>query len=123
MRLKLFKTLTTLSLITAIALPAFANESENVEVSPDSGTTREEIAAIHVLGEICPQIIGQNKNFDAGYGRILNDLLPGISDPVAAVKAYSQEPEFEGLIKQAREDAARASAEDNRQICLEVIDW
>ena len=119
---KLLKTILTLSLPVLMLSPALAQD-ENVEVSPDSGTTREEIAAIHVLSEICPQIIGKNKNFDAGYNRVLKDLLPGISDPVAAVKAYSQESDFQPLIKQAREEAARASSEDNRQVCLDVIDW
>ena len=119
---KLFKMLGVVSLATVMAMPTFA-EDENVEVSPEAGTTREEIAAMHVLSEICPQIIGQNKNFDAGYLRVLNDLLPGISDPVAAVKAYSQDPEFQPAIQQAREDAARATAENNRQVCLDVIDW
>ena len=119
---KLFKTLTAISLSTLMAMPVFAQD-ENVEISPETGTTREEIAAMHVLSEICPQIIGQNKNFDAGYIRVLNDLLPGISDPVAAVKAYSKDPEFQPAIQQAREDAARATSEDNRQVCLDVIEW
>ena len=118
---KLFKTLSTLTLATLMATSAFA--SDNVEISPDAGTTREEIAAIHVLSEICPQIIGKNKNFDAGLKRVLTDLLPGVSDPVAAVKAYSQEAEFQGLIKQAREDASGATTEENREVCLGVIDW
>ena len=118
----LLKKITTLALATMITLPAFAAE-ENVEVSPEAGTTREEIAAMHVLSEICPQIIGNNKNFNDRYVRVLKDLLPGISDPVAAVKAYSQDPEFQPAIAQAREDAARATAENNRQVCLDVIDW
>lgn len=124
MMIKLSKSFLALGLSMMVATGAFANQQEeNVEVSNDTGTTREEVAAIQVLSEICPQIIGQNKNFDAGYQRILKDLLPGISDPVAAVKAYSQDAEFQAMMKQAREDAARASAEDNRQVCLDVIDW
>lgn len=122
--MKFAKSLVSLSLLAALTSANLAYaQDENVEVSSDIGTTREEIAAIQVLSEICPQIIGKNKNFDDGYQRILKDLLPGISDPVAAVKAYSQETDFQAMIKQAREDAAKASAEDNRQVCLDVIDW
>lgn len=121
---KLKSTFLTLSLAALVSTQLFANtENENVDLTSDTATTLEEIAAIQVLAEICPKIIGDNKNFDAGYQRILTDLLPGVSDPVNAVKAYASEPEFQTLMQQAREDAGRATAENNREVCLDVIDW
>lgn len=122
--LKFKTTILSLGFAALAASQVFANVDEtNVELDTDFATTREEIAVIQVLGESCPQIIGKNKNFDAGYQRILEDLLPGVSDPVNALKAYSEEADFQELVKQARASFAKESAEDNRAVCLDVIDW
>ncbi len=124
----LLKSLAIASILTAFTVSAFAqNEKsstdENVEISSQLQTTKEEIAAIQVLSEICPDIIGKNKNFDSGYQRILTDFLPGISNPVLAVQALSEEEDYQVILKQARQDAANASREENREVCLGVIEW
>lgn len=116
-----------LSIGSSFAQPATpkqaSGDTEAIEISPQLQTSKEEIAAIQVLSEICPQIIGQNKNFDAGYDRLLADYLKGISNPKLALQALSQEPDYQVILKQARDDAAKASREDNREVCRGVIDW
>lgn len=100
-----------------------AQDKDNIEITPAIQTTKEEIAVVQVLSEICPDIIGKNDNFDQGYKRVLTDLLPGISDPVLAVQALSEESDYQPVLKQARQDAAKASREENRAVCLDVINW
>lgn len=63
-------------------------ENENVvEVTPSKGTTPEELAAIQVLSEICPSLIGKkDAEFAQGYERLVKDYLPNEADPVAALE-------------------------------------
>lgn len=94
-----------------------------VEFQNNLPITQEEIAAVNVLSEICPKILGKNPNFDAGYRRLLTDLLPDLQDPVTAIRALQDDQEYQQKMAQAREDAKKASVEDNREICLDVVQY
>ena len=63
-------------------------ENENVvEVTPQQGTTPEELAAIQVLSEICPSLIGKkDTDFAQGYERLVKDYLPNEADAVSALE-------------------------------------
>lgn len=120
--------LTTISLSTyaddsATKTPAQAKSENNIEITPAIQTTKEEVAVVHVLSEICPEIIGKNQNFDKGYERMLTELLPGISDPVLAVEALSEEGDYQEVLAEARQNASKHSREDNREVCLEMVQW
>lgn len=120
--------LTTISLSTyaddsATKTPAQAKSENNIEITPAIQTTKEEVAVVHVLSEICPKIIGKNQNFDKGYERMLTELLPGISDPVLAVEALSEEGDYQEVLAEARQNASKHSREDNREVCLEMVQW
>ena len=119
-------TLLTFSSFSAFAEPdkKSADKAENnIEITPAIQTTKEEVAVVHVLSEICPEIIGKNQNFDKGYERMLTELLPGISDPVLAVEALSEEGDYQEVLAEARQNASKHSREDNREVCLEMVQW
>lgn len=106
---------------TAYAAPA--SKDDKVEFKGSLPVTQEEIAAVDVLGEICPKILGNNRNFAAGYERLLKELLPNVQQPVLALKALADDPEYQSKLKQAREDANRASVQDNREICQDIVQY
>lgn len=119
---------TTLLTLSSFSVFAEADKSKsaekaenNIEITPAIQTTKEEVAVVHVLSEICPDIIGKNENFNKGYERMLTDLLPGISDPVLAVEALSEEGDYQEVLSQARQNASKHSREDNREVCLEMV--
>lgn len=126
----LMVTLST-TLLTFSSFSAFAESDKksadkaenNIEITPAIQTTKEEVAVVHVLSEICPDIIGKNENFNKGYERMLTDLLPGISDPVLAVEALSEEGDYQEVLAEARQNASKHSREDNREVCLEMVQW
>ncbi len=119
------------TLLTFSSFSAFAEADKksadkaenNIEITPAIQTTKEEVAVVHVLSEICPEIIGKNQNFDKGYERMLTELLPGISDPVLAVEALSEEGDYQEVLAEARQNASKHSREDNREVCLEMVQW
>ncbi len=107
----------------ASAAPVKANADNRVEFKSSLPITQEEIAAVDVLGEICPKIIGKNANFDKGFNRLLTDLLPNIDQPVLALKALKDDAEYQNILTEARSDANRATVQENRDVCLEIVNY
>ncbi|ELZ4484643.1 hypothetical protein U0K97_001012 [Acinetobacter baumannii] len=97
-------------------------KTENVvEVTPSKGTTPEELAAIQVLSEICPSLIGKkDAEFAQGYERLVKDYLPNEADPVAALEKRSKDKSFKKVLKEARNDAKAAGNEQNTLVCQDV---
>ncbi len=108
---------------TGVAQAAKNSADSKVEFQNNLPVTQEEIAAVNVLSEICPKILGKNPNFDAGYRRLLADLLPDFQDPVTALRALQDDQEYQQKLVDARNDAKKASVEDNREICLDVVQY
>lgn len=96
-----------------------------VVVEDTKGTSQEEIAAVDILNEICPQILGQNnnKNFRKGYGNLLRELLPSIKNPILSVQSMHTDPDYMNILDSARTKALAEKVEDNREICLEVLHY
>ncbi|MFA3126713.1 hypothetical protein KWG22_01485 [Acinetobacter pittii] len=97
-------------------------ENENVvEVTPQQGTTPEELAAIQVLSEICPSLIGKkDADFAQGYERLVKDYLPNETDAVSTLEKRSKDKAFKKYLKEARSDAKAAGDEQNTLVCQDV---
>ena len=88
MKKNVFKTL-GLSLLTASSIfttTAFAaekkSETEKIEVTPTlEGVTPQELAAIYVLSEICPDLIGRDLKFNKAYDNLVKSYLSNESVP------------------------------------------
>ncbi len=118
---------------TVLMLTAFSNsnlyaaetvQNENIEVrSQTEPTTKEELATIYVLSEICPKIVGKNdtKAFEQGYARLAKDYWPNKSDAVQGLNKLAQQDQFKSYLLQARSNAKNATVEDNRDVCKDVI--
>ncbi|SPL69908.1 MCR_0457 family protein [Acinetobacter stercoris] len=97
-------------------------EEENIDVTQQQ-VTKEELAAIFVLSEVCPKIQGKNTKFTDGYKRLAKDYLPNEKNPVAALQSLSKQASFQEALKQARQDAKNAGEENNKQVCQDVINY
>lgn len=97
-------------------------ENENVvEVTPQQTITPEELAAIQVLSEICPSLIGKkDADFAQGYERLVKDYLPNETDAVSALEKRSKDKGFKKYLKEARKDAKAAGDEQNTLVCQDV---
>lgn len=125
-----FKVLLGSILLSSVALTAQAkdtaqeNSKDVIDISSEAKSIKEDIAYTQVFSEICPQLIGQNKNFDRAYQNVLKAKLVGVPNPDVAVKYLNEEDaEFKELLKLFRTDIAKASREDNRTVCLDMIEW
>ncbi|XID75946.1 MCR_0457 family protein [Alkanindiges sp. WGS2144] len=111
------------SLSLANAAAASKDTDNRVEFKSSLPVTQEEIAVVDVLGEICPKILGKNTNFDAGYKKLLADLLPTIEQPVLALQALQEDAEYQKILQQAHDNANRATVQENREVCLDIVHY
>lgn len=96
-----------------------------VELKQSLPTTMEEVATVDILTEICPKLLdgAQVGAFNSGYQRLITELLPNIPTPATSIKVLHDDAEYKELLQTAREDAASVSVEENRQVCLDVVNY
>ena len=95
---------------------------ENIDVTQQS-VTKDELAAIYVLSEVCPALVKQDDQFNAGYSKLLKDYLPNEKTPETALKSLVKQSSFKDALKQARHDAKTAGDKGNKQVCEDVKDY
>ncbi|ENV08069.1 MULTISPECIES: MCR_0457 family protein [Acinetobacter] len=130
MKKNVFKTLGLSFLIasSALAPTAFAaekkSEPEKIEVTPMSDSvTKQELAAIYVLSEICPSLIGKDLKFNKAYDNLVKAYLNNEANAVETLNKRVKGKDYQEALKEARADAKAASDDDNRQICDDVRNY
>lgn len=112
----------------ALSTQSFANDTnnkdvkENIEVTQQA-VTKEEIAAIYVLSEICPSLIEKDAQFEQGYEKLLKEYLPKESNPSATIKSLVKQNSFKDVLKQAQQDAKNAGDQENKQVCDDIKNY
>lgn len=129
MKIKFLKTLsfgllsTTLMFSTiTFAEKSNSSKNENIDVT-QLEVTKEELAAIYVLSEICPSLIKTDTAFKTGYDKLLKDYLPKQKNPDAVLKTLINQKGFESALKEARLDAKKAGKKNNTEICEDVKNY
>lgn len=131
MKKNVFKTLGLSFLIasstlapTAFAADKKSTEAEKIEVTPTSDSvTKQELAAIYVLSEICPSLIGKDLKFNKAYDNLVKAYLNNDANAVESLNKRVKGKDFKEALKEARNDAKAASDSDNRQICDDVRNY
>ncbi|MBP6191553.1 MAG: hypothetical protein KA406_07050 [Acinetobacter sp.] len=124
MKKNVFASLGLSLLITAtVIMPAtYAAEkksnTEKIEVTPMAdNVSDQELAAIYVLSEICPSLIGKDLKFNTAYENLAQAFLANEKDAVKMLNKRAKAKDFQVALTEARNDANAASEDDNRQIC------
>ena len=108
--------------------PVFAADkktvADKIEVTPISeDVTKEELAAIYVLSEICPSLIGKDLKFNTAYENLAQAFLANEKYAVKMLNKRAKAKDFQVALTEARNDANAASEDDNRQICDDVRNY
>ena len=130
MKKNVFASLGLSLLITAtVIMPAtYAAEkksnTEKIEVTPMAdNVSDQELAAIYVLSEICPSLIGKDLKFNTAYENLAQAFLANEKDAVKMLNIRAKAKDFQVALTEARNDANAASEDDNRQICDDVRNY
>ena len=88
----------------------------------DLSTTKEEVAVLQVLSEICPPMLNksQQTGFNTAYNVELKKLMPTISDPRLAVQYLSSQQDYKQILNETRQWTLSYSKADNQAVCKEL---
>lgn len=101
-------------------LPLAYAQNNNIEVTPIQDVTPHELAALHVLNEICPTLVKDKNAFEQGYQRFLEHYLPNSKNPLQQLSAFAQNSRFQPILDEAKSDAQRIGNTKNTEICQEL---
>ena len=99
-----------------------ASTAENIDVTQQQ-VTKDELAAIYVLSEICPKLIKQDDQFRLGYSRLLKEYMPTEKAAEASLKTLMKQSSYAPALKQARLDAKTAGDQQNIAVCADVKNY
>ena len=124
MKNPIFQALTfcAISAATLLGTSAFAAD-KNINVSPTQQVTKQELAAIYVLSEICPSMVKDKSQFNQGYTKLVTEYMPGQRNPVESLNQMAKQNDFRNILAEAQSDAKKAGKKKNQVICNELTTY
>jgi len=124
MKNPIFQALTfcAISAATLFGTSAFAAD-ENINVTPTQQVTKQELAAIYVLSEICPSMVKDKSQFNQGYTKLVTEYMPGQRNPVESLNQMAKQNDFRNILAEAQSDAKKAGKKKNQVICNELTTY
>lgn len=88
------------------------------------GPTKNEVAMLQVISEMCPPMLNakQRTNFAKAYNTELQNLMPTISEPKAAVQYLSTQADYQQILNDTRQWLLSYPKADNQQMCFELAE-
>ena len=88
----------------------------------DLSTTKEEVAVLQVLSEICPPMLNksQQTGFNTAYNVELKKLMPTISDPRLAVQYLSSQQDNKQILNETRQWTLSYPKAENLELCKDL---
>lgn len=112
-----------LTAVFAVSSPVAIAQDTNHEVTPTQYVTEEELAALFVLSEICPNLVDNPSAFEQGYQNFVQSYLPELKQPLVALKHFAQQTQSAPILLEAQQDAKQAGTVKNREICQELTTY
>ena len=84
--------------------------------------TKHEIAVMQVLSEICPPMLTgkQKQRFYTSYNVQLQELMPSLEDPKAAIQYLSTQQDYRQILQGIRSWTMGFSKQDNKALCEDL---
>ena len=92
-------------LLMGVTVSGIAEDNNGDTIAIDMSelsTTKEEVAVLQVLSEICPPMLNksQQTGFNTAYNVELKKLMPTISDPRLAVQYLSSQQDYKQILNE-----------------------
>ena len=82
---------------------------------------KEDVASAQVMAEICPNLVGQNAALSDKIKTISSSYLVDLSDKSMTLEKLQSDAEFVEILKEARADAKSTSADEQKEVCTELL--
>ena len=115
-------------LITSVAMlsqASFAANNSATTIPLDMSSinvTKHEIAVMQVLSEICPPMLNtrQKQRFYKSYSVQLQELMPSLEDPKAAIQYLSTQQDYRQILQGIRSWTMGFSKQENKALCEDL---
>ena len=112
-------------LLMGVTVSGIADDKNNDTIAidmSDLSTTKEEVAVLQVLSEICPPMLNksQQTGFNTAYNVELKKLMPTISDPRLAVQYLSSQQDYKQILNETRQWTLSYPKAENLELCKDL---
>lgn len=112
------------SLSQAVDVDTKSNTTITIDMS-DLSATKNEIALLQVLSEICPPMLNksQHQGFYHAYNIELKKLMPTLSNPKQAIQYLSTQQDYKKILADTRRWTLSYPKSENKEICTELATY
>ena len=82
---------------------------------------KEDLAAAHVMFEICPAVIGTEVDLRAKLKEVTAPFLADLSDKTMTIEKLLADAEYQELLEQARLDAKETDEAERKEVCEQLV--
>ena len=112
-------------LLMGVTVSGIADDKNNDTIAIDMSelsTTKEEVAVLQVLSEICPPMLNksQQTGFNTAYNVELKKFMPTISDPRLAVQYLSSQQDYKQILNETRQWTLSYPKAENLELCKDL---
>ena len=112
-------------LLMGVTVSGIAEDKNGDTIAIDMSelsTTKEEVAVLQVLSEICPPMLNKSKQtgFNTAYNVELKKLMPTISDPRLAVQYLSSQQDYKQILNETRQWTLSYPKAENLELCKDL---
>lgn len=110
------------TLAIATEIKSNPNKQEIMIDMSQVSTTKNEIAVLQVLSEICPPMLNKNQQqgFASAYNVELQRLMPTISNPKQAIQYLSTQADYKQILAETRQWTLQYPTAENKEICIDL---
>jgi hypothetical protein len=95
--------------------------NEDLSTAEKNSIVKEDVAAMQVLKDYCPTVIGKNAKFDQNVQNLLAEYLSEYSDISMTLQKLQQDVEYQKILKETQKSLNETSIDDNKFACEEII--
>lgn len=87
--------------------------------------TKNEIAVLQVLSEICPPMLAKNQQqgFANAYNVELKKLMPSLNNPKQAIQYLSTQQDYKKILADTRQWTLTYPKSENKEICTDLATY
>lgn len=105
---------------TILSQSLFASSESLISVAERDTIIKEDLAAAHVMVEICPTVLGSDFNFAEKMKQVSAPFFADLSDKTMTVEKLLADAEYQEVLAQARLDAEETTVEEKKEVCSDL---
>lgn len=118
-------TLLTLGFLSPMSQAEVMDDTKIAIDMSQMAATKNEIAVLQVLSEICPPMLGKNQQqgFANAYNIELKKLMPSLSNPKEAIQYLSTQQDYKKILADTRQWTLSYPKAENKEICTDLATY